>query len=88
MSRRITFITREGCSICDDAEPIVRAQASRFGLEVDVVDVDHGGLADRYGEMVPVVLGPDGDVIAWGRIRSFRLGIGLMAVRLGVGGGG
>ena len=84
--RRITFVTRTSCSICDDAEPMVRESAARFGLDVDVIDVDEAGLAAEYGEMVPVVLGPEGDVLAWGRIRPLRLSVGLLAVRIGVGG--
>ncbi|NQV07888.1 glutaredoxin family protein [bacterium] len=86
MSGRVTFITRVGCSICDDAEPMVRSWADRIGVEVDTVDVDREGLADRFGDMVPVVLGPDDDVMAWGRINAFRLMIGLIGVRMGVGG--
>lgn len=47
--------------------------ARRRGVTVEEVDVDESGLADRYGSRVPVVLAPDGTVLAEGRIQRRAL---------------
>ena len=68
MSRSVRFLTRDGCSLCDDALPRVRRIAPRLGLEVEVLDVDAAGLAGAYGERIPVLLGRDDRVLAEGRM--------------------
>lgn len=68
MERRITVVTREGCHLCDEAMPRVRRAARLLRFAVAIVDVDAAGLADRYGETVPVVLGPGGEELARGRV--------------------
>jgi hypothetical protein len=71
----VVFLTRRGCSLCEEAEPKVRAAARWLRLEVRSVDVDveAAALADRYGERVPVVLAPGGREIASGRFGFGRL---------------
>lgn len=67
------FLTRDGCHLCDAAHPLVMAEATRLGiplLEVDVEDDDE--LLANYGLRIPVVLGPDGQVIAEGAIEDRR----------------
>ncbi|WP_058234767.1 glutaredoxin family protein [Devriesea agamarum] len=54
---RVTFVTRVGCHLCEEALPVVRRIAEAHGADVVVRDVD----ADpddraRFGEDVPVVL--------------------------------
>jgi len=83
MTRRIVFVTRRDCPLCEEAEPRVRSWANRLGLSVEVVDVDAAGLADRHGDAVPVVLGADGTMLASGRVGSAGLALGLLRARLG-----
>ncbi|MGH8912454.1 MAG: glutaredoxin family protein [Acidimicrobiia bacterium] len=65
----MTFVTRSGCHLCEEAEPVVRRVASRVGAALEVVDMDtDDDLIRLYGLRVPVVLGPGGDVLAEGII--------------------
>lgn len=68
-SRRLTFLTREGCTICADAYDLLMRAARLRRIDVQVVDVDgHPALADLYGDRVPVILSHDGEVLAEGRL--------------------
>lgn len=78
----ITVLTRSGCGLCDEALPRVRRAARLAGFTVLVTDVDAAGLAGRYGEQVPVVLGPDGEPVAWGRLGTARLVWSLARLRV------
>ena len=53
----VTFVTRQGCSLCDTAEPVVRRAAADAGATYEIrdVDADPGDLA-RWSDKVPVVL--------------------------------
>jgi glutaredoxin len=53
----VTFVTRQGCHLCDVAEPVVRRIAGEAGVPVEVRDVD-ADPADRaaWTDKVPVVL--------------------------------
>jgi hypothetical protein len=65
----VTFLTREGCHLCLQAQPIVAQAVGRLGGELIEVDIDsEATLARRFASRVPVVLGPDGSVAAEGRI--------------------
>lgn len=53
----LTFVTRDGCSLCAQALPVVQRLAAAAGVPVEVRDVD----ADprdrtRWSDHVPVVL--------------------------------
>lgn len=52
----ITFVTRRACPLCEERLPWVLAAAERRDRRLTVVDVDDAGLAEEYGERVPVVL--------------------------------
>ena len=53
----LTLLARAYCHLCDEMHAAVEPIARRFGAQVAVVDVDSdAGLADRYGELVPVLL--------------------------------
>ena len=78
----VVFLTRRGCSLCDEAEPRVRAAARWLRLDLRVADVDEAGLGERYGDRVPVVLGPGGREIAAGRFGFGRLVWRLLRARL------
>ena len=70
----MTFVTRSGCHLCEQAEPVVQAVARRYGVRLEVVDMDSDDEMVRlYGLRVPVVLGPDGAVLAEGIIEGREL---------------
>lgn len=53
----VTFATREGCSMCAEALPVVQRVAASAGVPVEVVDVDaDAGLREQWSDHVPVVL--------------------------------
>jgi hypothetical protein len=62
----VIFLTRKGCSLCDEALPIVEREAARAGRGVEVVDVDTSPWQEPYGQRVPVVI-VDGVVVLAGR---------------------
>ncbi len=65
----VKFLTREGCHLCEEARPLVQAVATRHQIDVIEVDIDGDDTLIRdYGLRVPVVLGPDDEVIAEGQI--------------------
>jgi glutaredoxin len=53
----VTFVTRQGCHLCDVAEPVVRSAARDAGVEFEIRDVD-ASPADTaaWSDKVPVVL--------------------------------
>ena len=81
---RITFYTRPGCHLCDDARAVVAEVCGATGdawREVDV-DAERDGdgrpLADRLGELVPVV-DVDGVRVDQWRVDADRLRRALLA---------
>ena len=53
----LTLYTKPDCSLCDDAAGGPRARAARVPFDLEVVDISaDSGLAERYGERIPVVL--------------------------------
>ena len=58
--RRVTSVvlmTREGCTLCAEAEPVVARAAADAGVPLEVRDVDADpGDRDRWTDKVPVVL--------------------------------
>ncbi len=86
--RRVEFLTRAGCSLCDDGRAKIGRVAGLLGIEVADVDVDADpSLQEAYGGRVPVVLGPGGEVVAEGRLTAGGATAALLRLRLGVGGG-
>ena len=69
------FLIKPGCHLCDHARPLVTREVGRRDLPLLEVDVGtDADLLEDYGDRVPVLLAPDGVVIAEGRIdeRSLR----------------
>lgn len=60
----VVFITRVSCLLCHEAQPVVAAVARQRGHTLESVDVDASGLADRFGDRVPVVLRDGVEVLA------------------------
>jgi hypothetical protein len=69
----LVFLTRAGCPLCDEALPAARAAARLLRRDLVVVDVEVAGLADDYGNRIPVVLAPNGTEIASGRFGTVGL---------------
>ena len=70
----VTFLSRPGCPLCDDARPLVLAEAERVGAEVEELNIESDDqLVSLYGMRIPVVLGPDGVVLAEGIINDRKI---------------
>lgn len=58
---RLTAYVRTYCHLCTDLMQGLVPWQGRLGFTVEAVDVDADpGLEARYGERVPVLVGPDG----------------------------
>lgn len=78
----LVFLTRSGCHLCEDAEPLVRRVAAGFGAALQVVDIDADpALVNEYSARVPVIVGPSGRVLAEGIIDSRLLTDSIAAER-------
>ncbi|MGZ8753576.1 MAG: glutaredoxin family protein [Acidimicrobiia bacterium] len=65
----LIFVSRSGCHLCEEAEPLVRRLAARMGAAVEVRDVEADPtLLHEYAERIPVVIGPSDQVLAEGII--------------------
>ncbi|QNN82052.1 glutaredoxin family protein [Brachybacterium sp. Z12] len=54
---RVLYLTREGCHLCEDALPVVRAEADRVGSTVEVRDIDEDAqLQADWDYDVPVII--------------------------------
>ena len=54
---RITFYTRPGCHLCDDARAVIERVCAELGEAYDEVSIlDDPALLERYGEEIPVTL--------------------------------
>ena len=75
----VLLVTRAGCHLCEQAEPVVARAAIDAGLPLEVRDVDaDDGDRARWSDKVPVVL-VDGVEHAYWRIdeRVLRKALGL-----------
>jgi len=53
----VLLVTREGCTLCAEAEPVVARAAADAGVPLEVRDVDADpGDRERWTDKVPVVL--------------------------------
>ncbi|MGB8650969.1 MAG: glutaredoxin family protein [Mycobacteriales bacterium] len=52
----MTLVTRQGCSLCAEAEPVVRRLADRAGAHLELLDVDADPGLREWSDHVPVVL--------------------------------
>lgn len=58
---RLTLYGRAYCHLCEDMERALERLQHELGFSFEVVDVDRDAeLEQRYGELVPVLTGPDG----------------------------
>ncbi len=52
----VLFVTRAGCSMCAEAQPVVERVAAAAGVPVTVGDVDADPVLRVWSDHVPVVL--------------------------------
>ena len=77
----VVLVTREGCTLCTEAQPVVVRAAADAGLVLELRDVDDDPQdRERWSEKVPVVL-LDGVEHAYWRVdeRRLRKALGLPA---------
>lgn len=69
----VVFVTRTGCTLCEQAEPVVTAAAAEAGVPLEVRDVDADPAdLERWSQLVPVVL-LDGKQHAFWKVDERRL---------------
>ena len=60
--RRLTLLVRAYCHLCDEMRAALSPLIARRGIELVELDVDDDPrLAERYGELVPVLLAGDAE---------------------------
>ena len=70
---RITFYSRVGCHLCDDAREVVARVCAELGEEFDEVDITTDpALAGRFAEEIPVTF-VDGEQHDFWRVDADRL---------------
>jgi hypothetical protein len=52
----LTFVTRAGCTLCAEAQPVVTRLAGKAGAVLEVVEVDSDPAMRGWSDHVPVVL--------------------------------
>lgn len=55
MTARVTFYSRPGCHLCDDARVVLERVCAQLGETYDEVDIDTDpALQDRFNDEIPV----------------------------------
>lgn len=53
----VTFVTKDGCRLCDEALVVVEGVRRRFPFKLEIVHIVEGDeLYERYGDKIPVGL--------------------------------
>ena len=74
---KVTFYTKENCSLCDLAHEIIRDLREDASFELETVDITKSpDTWSAYHEMIPVV--KVGEEILWGRIDEDELKLFLL----------
>ena len=78
---RVTLYSRPGCHLCDAAREVVARVCADLGEEYAEISIDDDpGLADRFGEEIPVTF-VDGRQHDFWRVDETRLRTALTAPR-------
>lgn len=73
MSARVTFYTRPGCHLCDEARPVVARVCADLGETFEEVDITTDpALLERFTEEIPVTF-VDGRQHDFWRVSEDRL---------------
>lgn len=59
----VTLVTRDGCTLCTEALPVVERVCEKAGVPLTVLDVDADPALREHSDHVPVVL-VDGAVVS------------------------
>lgn len=63
---RVTLVTAPGCHLCDDARLVVARVCEELSVRWHEMSIrGNPRLADRYGDLVPVVLVDGAEHAAW-----------------------
>lgn len=74
----VRFYTRVGCPLCDTALGHLEPLARRYGVTIQIVDIDLDlELLERYNDRVPVIESADGSVIDEGIVDASVITAGL-----------
>ncbi len=77
--RYLEVLIRQDDAACEAGMSVVLRVAGRLGIDVHTVDVEAAPAGyEEFAHRVPVVRGPDGVVIAEGRIPAARILAALM----------
>ena len=72
IQRRLTFLTRSGCGLCDEAHSRLESTLRWLPVDLEVVDISiDPELEAEYHLRIPVVLDRNGRVISEGRIGAW-----------------
>ncbi len=82
MTARIEYLTRPGCSLCEEITPTVRLVASVLGITLSEIDIDRRPDLTAYGNRVPVLRSNHGEVLAEGVITRGAVVRALVVERL------
>ena len=67
----VRFLTRPGCHLCDDARPLVLAEAKRADVKIEELNIETDDqLVSMYGLRIPVLLAPNETVLIEGIIND------------------
>jgi glutaredoxin len=56
MRPRVTFYTRKGCCLCDEAKAVMRAAGRKAAFDYEEIDIDTDlELVRRYNDELPVI---------------------------------
>jgi glutaredoxin len=78
MTARVTFYSRPGCHLCDDAREVVARVCADLGESFEEVDITtDDDLEDRFGEEIPVTF-VDGHQHDFWRVDEARLRAALI----------
>lgn len=73
---RITVVTAPACHLCGDAIDTLRRLASRYPLDVTILDITNAEgrrlVEDHRAPMSPLVI-VDGELFSWGRLPRRKL---------------
>ncbi len=73
MTSRVTFYTRPGCHLCDDARVLIEQVCAQLGESYDEISIaDDADLERRFGHEVPVTF-VDGRQHDYWRVDPTRL---------------
>lgn len=72
----VLLLTKEDCSLCDDAKDVLERLRPRYGLEIQSISLESEEgrrLALTSGAAFPPVVFVDGELFSYGRLSERRL---------------